>query len=427
MISRRRFITGLGAGVTVGLTGGYALTIWQRDPGSSSAKAASRLESTPSPGAFGQPGNDRTLVVVEMAGGNDGLNTVVPHATAAYYDLRPTIRIEDPLDLDGEIGLHPSLTFLADEFRAGRLAVVEGVGYPEPNLSHFESMATWWTADAGYTSDAGWLGRMLDGTVGFEHPLAGISIGPGPTQALLGDASFVVSIQDDRGLQPDVPPWIDNVDDLLGVWDGVAPAEPLAGSDALAAVGRATAATAAARDDLAAAMSRSGVDGGGRGRRGRTILSDQLAVAADLIASGLAPTVIYVHGFGDYDTHGNQLGRHEVELRELDEGIQTFFSALDRAGVGERAIVVTTSEFGRRAADNGSGTDHGTASSLFVMGSPVTGGRYGETPSLTSLDASGNMIHSVDFRSVYATVLESWLEVDSVAILNADYETLGFV
>lgn len=420
-VTRRRFLTGLGATTVVTAAGGLSVAMWRRNPGDTAPVGSAEA---PTPGTFGAASGERTLVVVELGGGNDGLNTVIPYANPIYHDRRPTMAVEEPIELDDEIGLHRSLSFLADEYGAGRLAIVEGVGYPNPNLSHFESLATWWTGgtDADdYTGDAGWLGRMLDGTVGYEDPLAGIVVGPGPSQALLGQASFVVSIQDERGLQPDLPPWIDNADELLGAWSGFAPAEELNGGDTVTLVQRSLGVTAEARDDLAAALAGEPQEGAVGG------FGSQMSTAARLITSGLAPQVIYVHGFSDFDTHSNQGNRHSAELAQVDEGMRVFFSALEQAGRSDQAVVVTMSEFGRRLQDNGSGTDHGTASVLLVAGAPVTGGRFGEQPSLATLDETSNLIHTVDFRSVYATVLDSWLEVDADGILGRSYERLGFL
>lgn len=416
-VTRRKFMKGLGASVVVTTVGGYAVAVWAGDQ--TAPSAISGFAATP-PTTFGPIAPNRTLVIVEMAGGNDGLNTVVPHANSAYYDLRPEIAIRTPIDLDGEIGFHPELNFLSGEFEAGRLAIVEGVGYPKPNLSHFESIDTWWTADVGTNNAAGWLGRMLDGTVGYGDPLAGITIGPNPSRALLGDSSFNMSIQDATGLQPRVPPWIDNVEELMGAWSGFAPADEVSGG-MMGAVRQSLSATADSRGTLASAL------GGQSERARRGTFEDQMSVAASLITSGLGPKVIYVHGFGDYDTHNNQLGRHATELAEVDAGLEVFFSELSEAGMSDEAIVLTMSEFGRRPRDNGSGTDHGTASPMFALGSPVVGGRFGQSPSLTALDETSNMKHVVDFRSVYATVLESWLEVDADGILGAGYERIPFL
>jgi hypothetical protein len=228
LVSRRQFLTGIGATVSLGVVGGYAIGVWRNDAdGSLVNTTATPTTSTTvgaAPiGAFGAAPQGNVLVIVEMGGGNDALSMVVPHATSAYYDMRPTVGIEYPIDLDGEIGLHPNLSWLAGRYQAGQLAVIEGVGYPDPDLSHFVSMETWWTAFASGPTASGWVGRYFDGTVGQDNPLAGVTIGPGPSRAMLGDSSFTVSIQDNTGLAP-VAPWIDNIDELMGAWSGFAPA-----------------------------------------------------------------------------------------------------------------------------------------------------------------------------------------------------------
>src|SRR5438067_12043043 len=179
-ISRRRFLTGLGAAGTAAVAAGYGLSVW-RD-GASSETTPSAASSVPKLGAGHA---DRTLVVVELAGGNDGLNTVVPVADPAYRSLRPTLGVTDAIALDDSIGLHPNLAKLAARYHEGHVAIVEGVGYPEPNLSHFASLAYWWSGTPGHSGSNGWLGRYLDATVGDADPLAAVGIGPVPSPALL--------------------------------------------------------------------------------------------------------------------------------------------------------------------------------------------------------------------------------------------------
>ena len=390
------------------------MSVFTPDPTSTTVSPT----AAPPVGAFGDV-TDRTLVVVEMGGGNDALNMVVPHADSRYFDLRRSIRIEEPIDLDGEIGFHPSLERLADRYAAGQVAIIEGVGVPDPDLSHFISMENWWTGRPDTTDHSGWLGRYLDGTVGYEDPLAGISIGPGPSKAMLGNASYAVAIADASGLSPDLPPWIDTSDELMSMWEGFAAADP--SSIDLEPVRTAIEATAAARAELGTAL---GGAGNGRRRRSRAGLVSDLDLAARLVASPAAPRVIYVHGFGDFDTHQGELGRHEQLMGQIDEALDGFFGTLDEFGVADRVLVVTTSEFGRRPRDNGSGTDHGTAAAHLVIGPAVAGGRYGESPDLGRLDSTGNLIHTVDYRSVYATLLDRWLGADADEILGATYERI---
>ena len=410
LVTRRTFLAGLGASVMLVACGGSQITVLSpKDRG-----------AAPPVGSLGESTN-RVLVVVELGGGNDGLSMVVPHGNDRYHDLRTTTRIENPIDLDGEIGFHPNLAALADMYLAGEVAIVEGVGIPNPDLSHFTSMDRWWTGAADSTRRAGWLGRYLDGTVGYEDPLAGIVIGPGPTPAMLGDGSFTVAISDASGLTPNVPDWIDDVDELMAMWRGFVPEAPSAID--LSPVQRAIEASVDARDALESAL---GLPTARAGRPARTDLTEQLRIAAQLIASSVSPTVIYVHGFGDFDTHLEQVRRHGELMTALNTALAEFFALLDDSGQRDRVTVLTASEFGRRARENGGGTDHGTANAQLVIGSSVTGGRYGESPSLTRLDTNSNLIHTVDFRSLYATVLDGWLETDHIGVLDGEYEPLGF-
>jgi uncharacterized protein (DUF1501 family) len=417
--SRRDFLQRLGLGSAAAIAGGYGLSVWEWG-GAQPAGASVRA------GALGDGAKGRTLVVVEMAGGNDGLNTVVPLNDGTYHDLRPTLGVTDPIPIDDEVGLHPELPKLAQRFEQGHVAIVEGLGYPEPDLSHFGSIAIWWSARGG-SGQAGWLGAYLDGTVGFDDPLAAIGIGPGPSPALLGQRSFATTIADASGLQPRLPAWLDDPDDLLAAWGNVAPARVDA-STLAGQVRRSIGLTVEARDDLAksltptAATGSSETDASGRRAYQDTSVVDSLALAAELITSPAKPRVIYVSGIGDFDTHFGEAQRHPELMRQLDDGIDGFFTAL-----GDRAtdvVLATVSEFGRRPAENGDGTDHGTANTHFVIGPAVRGGRYGARPSLTELDRTGNLVHTTDFRSLYATLLEDWLAVEAAEILGDQFDRL---
>lgn len=408
-VTRRQFVKGLGSTVTLAAVGGYSIGLWSR-----SAQAGPLILPSPSSGSM--PAGSGTLVVLELGGGNDGLNMVIPHANSAYYDLRRNVAIDEPIDLDGEVGLHPELTFVAERFAAGEVAIVEGIGYPDPDLSHFASMATWWSGTPGATGIAtGWLGRYLDATTGDEDPLASVIIGPGPTPALLAERAFAVTVQDSSGLSPLVPPWIDDVGELMATWAGFAPGEVKA-PGLLSAVREAIGATVAAAGALDGVLT-APVEEAPRS------LSTSLAVAAQLITSGVAPRVIYVHGFGDFDTHDGQATRHGDLMGELNGALASFFDAIE----GHLVTVITTSEFGRRAADNGAGTDHGTAAAQLVIGNSVNGGRHGVAPDLTRLDRNGNLVHTVDYRSFYASVLDQVLGAYHPDILGADYETLPLI
>jgi uncharacterized protein (DUF1501 family) len=414
-LSRRTFLRRLGAGSVALAASGYALSTWEWAGPASAA--------TPRPGELASPAPGRTLVVIELAGGNDGLNTVVPHADPAYHSLRPTLGVTDPIDLDGQIGLHPKLPKLAARYKAGHVAIVEGVGYTPPNLSHFASLAVWWTADRP-DAGIGWLGTYLDGTVGFDDPLAAIAVGSQPAPALLGQQSFATTITDATGLQPRLPAWVGTPDAVLASWAHLAPAR-IDPSQLVGQVERAVGLSATARDRLDAVLHPS--TGGSSlaakpnaAAYGQSTVADSLTLAAQLIRSPLAPRVVYITGVGDFDVHQGEAQRQPALLGALDDGIDGFFTALgDHAN---QVLVMTTSEFGRRPAENGSGTDHGTANAHFLIGPAVKGGRYGEPASLTKLDATNNVVPTLDFRSLYSTGL-SWLGVqDTQTVLGGRYD-----
>ena len=304
------------------------------------------------------------MVFVELAGGNDGIGTVIPYTDPNYRQLRPTLAIDNPLDLDGSIGLHPSLAKLADRYRAGQVAIVEGIGYPNNDLSHFASLANWWSGTPGQANSTGWLGRYLDQTVGFSDPLAGVVIGPGPSPALIGERSFATSISDASGLQPAAPAWITNPDTLPETWAKFAPRRADR-STLLGQVQAAVGLTSDARADLARILSAAPATGdddtstAAAYTNGTPVAS--LELAAQLVAAKEPPKVIYVTNIGDYDTHQGQTARQQALHADLDDGLERFFTSIDAAGVADNVIVVTLSEFGRRAQENGSGTDHGAA------------------------------------------------------------------
>jgi uncharacterized protein (DUF1501 family) len=410
--TRRRFLVGTGV-LTSAVVGGHVLQVFGRTAAAGAAGPAPRLAGT----------KGRTVLFVELAGGNDGLSTVVPYTDPAYRSLRPTLAVGTPLDLDGVVGLHPSLPKLAARYRAGQVAVVEGVGYPDNDLSHFASLANWWTAQPGAPGTTGWLGRYLDATVGFDDPLAGVVIGSGPSPALVGERSFATSISDASGLEPRAPAWLGAVDPLLDDWarfgNRRADRHDLEGR-----IRRAIALTDDARAELGAALDRDGASDAeldARAYNGGGTALEAFDVAARLVVAKQRPRVVYVTNLGDYDTHQGQGQRHPALLADLDAGLDHFLTTVEAAGVADRVVVMTLSEFGRRVQENGSGTDHGNAAPHFIIGTKVKGGRYGRPASLADLDARGNLPFGVDFRRLYATALEGWLGVDAEPILGRGF------
>jgi uncharacterized protein (DUF1501 family) len=366
--------------------------------------------------------NDRILVVVEMAGGNDGLNTVIPHRDPNYRQARPKLGIESDavLSIDGEIGLHPSCRGLADLLEQNQLTVVQGVGYENPNRSHFESMDIWHSCQRkGDIRTDGWVGRYLEqaGLDGLSDPAA-IHLGHDKQPfALMSRDIRVPSIQSLeqfrlRGAEsPRLRAVIDQLlkverdeasDDLLGFVQSST-------SNAIAASQRMD--SAGMKYQPAQPYPESG-------------LGKKLETVAKLIAGGLKTRVYYVQIDG-FDTHANQPDAHAALLREVSEAVSTLVRDVIAHGNGERLMVMCFSEFGRRVAENASdGTDHGTAGPILLAGQHVKAGLVGEHPSLTDLD-QGDLKYHTDFRQVYATVLEDWLETDASAVVGGNYEKLG--
>ncbi len=410
-ISRRVVLAGLGATGALAAGGSY---VWARDNRSSAAgdepdPTATTRSTTTGPAV---PVGARSLVVLEMLGGNDSMSMVVPHADGTYHDLRPNLAVRDPIDLDGEFGLAPQLTTLAAEYAAQRLAIVHGIGVAEPDLSHFASRQIWWTATRGDTADgAGWLGRYID-TLTSDDPLVAISLGSTPAPALTGHRSVTTSIADQRGLVPA----LDDPDALLARWVGFADAGAI--DDATAPVRAAIARAVDAREQLALALAPAGTPDTGRGGRRRSLgLEPALELAAWLVVAEPAPTVVHVSVAGDFDTHANQQPRHAALMEQLDAGIAAYLRILREHDALDDVALMTTSEFGRRPRENGSGTDHGTAAAHLVLGGAVRGGRHGDMPSLRRLDDDGNLAAGVDHRDYFASVLGTWLGADLEAVL----------
>jgi len=353
----------------------------------------------------------RLLILVELKGGNDGLNTVVPYADPNYYALRPRIAIpaDEVLPLGEGLGLHPALQVLLPLWRAGELAVIHGVGYPQPNLSHFRSIEIWDTASASdeYLQQ-GWLARSFHGQ---------------PPPARFAADAVVVGSQDMGPCSGGGRVVVLNNQDQFARLARLAQEGGRGGGGALAHIQR-------VESDIVAAAARIKVGGpgfafgtafpsGGFGGAVRT--------ACQVLGSGAEVAVLRLSLSG-FDTHQNQPGPHAGLLRQLAEGLVALRSALRELDLWQRSLVLTYAEFGRRPKENQSnGTDHGTSNVHFALGGTVRGGFHGEPPDLARLDAAGNPAFSVDYRRVYATVLERWWGIDSRSVLGVRFEPLAFV
>ncbi len=394
-VARRRFLQGaLAAGGASGLLGGM-LAGWE------------------GPALAGPPlgPDDRVLVVVFLAGGNDGLGTVVPADDPRYQDARGALAVRvGAADAIGEgLYLHPSLARLKARFDAGQVAVVRGVGEASDDHSHFTSMATIMSAQPGAVSPSGWLGRWLD-AAGLDG-LGGVSIGwGGPPLTLRGNRTTPTSLPPNGNLfgadrSRDWERYA--VDALAGIQGVGGPLGDFVAGTFAAAIGTAQRVEPAY----------------GAGLPDDGLVRD-LTLAARIVNLDLGVRVIGVE-LGGFDTHDDQRPGHDALLAELDAGIDAFFATVAPAFSGRTSMLVF-SEFGRRVRANDSGgTDHGTAAPWFVVGPRVAGGLHGAQPSLARLDRRGDLRHTVDYRSVYASILGGWLGADGAALLGGPHEDLG--
>ncbi|MSR57795.1 MAG: DUF1501 domain-containing protein [Planctomycetaceae bacterium] len=358
--------------------------------------------------------DERILVVIQLDGGNDGLNTVVPYPDENYQRLRPKLAIGEGrvLRVSDSVGLNPAMRGAHELLSEGRLAIVQGVGYPNPSKSHEVSMAIWQTArfDSTEHRSYGWIGRALD-----EAPAANSD---GPAALLVGKEALPVTLRGRKSIGATLA----NLDEMQ-----VADASTL-GTQREASVG----------DDLTAFMRRSRLDALLTAERLRQAakppgvvgtvpegeLGKRLALIARLIKSDFGARVYYAVQSG-YDTHAFQREPHADLLRELSEGLRFFLDILKRDGLDDRVLVLAFSEFGRRAEENASaGTDHGTAGPVFLAGSKIKPGLHGAPPNLAALE-KGDLAVNVDFRQVYQEVLANWLTLPPQGVLKGAFEPLN--
>jgi uncharacterized protein (DUF1501 family) len=413
-LSRRSFLKGTLASTTLVSLAGTIPQFLLR----ASARAAESRSQT-------------ILIVLQLSGGNDGLNTVIPYADDVYRKGRPSLAIgaDRVRKIDGYAGLHPSMEGFSKLLEDHRLGIVQGVGYPTPDRSHFSSMDIWQSArrdtagsgDGAFASNAGhrttgWLGRLLDAqSDGASGDLPAMQLSSGAARlplALVGEHAHVTSIQSPEAFKLDV------------------------GGDAriARAIQQATDATRAGGDDLVTFLQ----DGARAALRSskqvqeslsryktdvkypETNLARRLKTIAQLIDAGLTTRIYYLDLDG-FDTHANQAAAHANLLGELSGAVTAFTRDLDQHGHGQRAMLMTFSEFGRRVRENASqGTDHGAAAPMFLAGGKVKPGLLGQYPTLTDLD-EGDLKFTTDFRSVYAAVLEQWLDVSAGPIMGGRF------
>ena len=369
------------------------------------------------------PEKDRQiLVLVQLAGGNDGLNTVIPFEDADYYRLRPTIGIKktEALRVSDTLGLHPAMTDLHALLKEGKAAIVQNVGYPNPNRSHFRSAEIWETASRSdqFLSN-GWIGRYLDNTCAGKpaenDPLA-IHIG-----SELPQTFFSANSHPTFGLASQGKRRRNAARDNLTLLENFLNVPSAESNNADMDFLRATMMNALVTERKFQQMLS---DYKAEAEYPQSVFAQSLRNVAALIASGV-PTRVYFVTLRGFDTHSNQLNTQQNLLKTLSEGLAAFQRDIDAHKLGEQVLTMTFSEFGRRPAENQSkGTDHGTAAPLFIMGDRIKGPLHGTAPSL-AIDKGQDLVFSTDFRQVYATILETWLGCpSSEAVLGGQFQKL---
>ncbi|MBM4097675.1 MAG: DUF1501 domain-containing protein [Planctomycetes bacterium] len=356
---------------------------------------------------------ERVLVVVQLAGGNDGLNTLIPFRDDAYYKARPKIGIArtKSLKIADDFALHPEVGDLRKLYDAGELAVVPNVGYPNPNRSHFRATEIWETATPEKDVLTGWVGRYFDAECrGVPSPMLGLQLGEKPAMTFAHPKGRAVTLTN-----PSLFKWDDATGQAMERLNRVATTDNPQ-LDFLQRTGN---------DTLS--LSRKIQDALKDGKSGAEYapfnFSQSLKVVAQMIAAEV-PTRVYYVSLGGFDTHTTQTGRHAGLLQELSQGIGSFVADLKALGHLDRTLVMSFSEFGRRVSENEQqGTDHGTAGVMFLAGGKVKAGVHGSRPDLSDLD-EGDLKFKTDFRSVYSAVLKDWFAADASKVLGAEFKHL---
>jgi uncharacterized protein (DUF1501 family) len=394
----------------------------------------------------------KILVVVQLSGGNDGLSTVIPHGDDAYQNARRSLAFasNDVLKIDNYIGLNPALTGMKDLFDDGRMSIIQGVGYPNPNRSHFRAMDIWHSAEpTKEVVTTGWLGRFFDNTCTGEDPHSGVSISDQLPLSMKGEKIMPLSFEradSYRYRGPDAARYQQlnagpNGTASAAASEAAPSTQPSAKAPAKPVrPGQKPTIEAYTPDQQTDFLRRTAMDAQVSSDRILKVTGNfqpageypngefgqGLRTIAAMIGGGM-PTRVYYVSLGGFDTHANQRGRHDQLMTQLSNGIAAFWKDMEAQGNKDRVLMMSFSEFGRRVNTNASnGTDHGAAAPVFLMGPKLKPGVVNKHPSLTDLDA-GDLKHSTDFRSIYATVLQDWMGVPSRPILGSQFQTMKLI
>ena len=371
---------------------------------------------------------DPVLVVLQLSGGNDILNTLVPYTNPLYYDNRPNVRIPEDqvLPINDTLGFNPNMAPLKALYDAGKVAVIQGVGYPTPNRSHFRSMDIWHTCEPEKMADEGWLGRAIrDLDPNKENVLTGVNFGRGLPKALAAPGVPVASVGSLESygvlttieLEEQRTQALDIFARMYSPSMGTGPVMEYLSQTGMDAMNGA--------DILATATAKysSTVEYGG------SSMSQYMRNIAQVHCADLGTRILYTTApYNSFDTHATQMSAHAGLCTNLSQSVGDFFDDLKEHNATENVVLLLFTEFGRRVHDNGSGTDHGAGGAAFVIGDAIKGGLYGEYPSLAEEKLMDGDLHfNNDFRGLYATLLEDWLGLDSKPIVNGSFEKCDFI
>jgi len=368
----------------------------------------------------------RKLVVVQLTGGNDYLNCVVPYNDPIYFDSRKNVGIAEDkvLPIDNGLGLNPGMGPIKDLYDQGKVAIVHGVGYPDPNRSHFRSMDIWHTAEPTTVGDSGWLGLAInDMYPNGDNVVAAVNFGAALPRALVAKGAPVASVSnlDNYGLMNYVS--IENQrNDVLEVFKKMY--SNAIGSGPVMDFLTKTGLDALKGSEIIASVSQeysSDVE------YSSNPFSKSMQSAAKVLQADIDTRICYTQ-HGSFDVHTNGIDLHQSLLTDVSGGIYDFYTDMKDHNQSDDILILVFSEFGRRVKDNGNGTDHGSGGVAFLIGDSVDGGHYSDYPSLQEKDLiEGDLAYNIDFRSIYTEILEGWLQVDAMPIVNGRYDTLGFL
>jgi uncharacterized protein (DUF1501 family) len=361
------------------------------------------------------PDGSGILVIVTLYGGNDGINTVIPYTDNAYHDARPELAYqpEEVLPLDGQLGLNPALTGLSEMWKDRQLAIVRGVGYPNPDRSHFRSMDIWQTASPKEPVPSGWIGRWLD--VSGDDPLRAVNLGGAMPLMSIGEKRVASALS---GWFPGIP------DATMKTLTALSADDPR-DTPEMSAIRRTYRASKVTEPEFGRVLR--GVDAA---TAAKDADADSLEAQLDLVSrcvKAAVPTRVYMVQFGGFDTHADERGTHQELLQIVDKSVTAFLRDMQSTDHGKNLVVMMYSEFGRRVrANSAQGTDHGAAGPTFIAGTPVKGGFYGDEPSLTDLN-DGDLKTTTDFRDIYHELLSKTLQTDPTPSVGPGRRALGFL